>query len=101
MSDTEVNLVKRSAVSILCSVFWGVLLYLGITLYVGVVRQEIAGYPDTAQLRFYILFPIAMTLLSACLAIFVKKLPKSLFIILSFSQLALIPPYLLFYTGGI
>jgi hypothetical protein len=75
--------------------------YLGITLCVGVVRQEVSGYPNTGQLRFYILYPLVMTLLSACLAVFMKKLPKSLFIIISFSLLALIPPYLFFYTGGI
>jgi hypothetical protein len=41
------------------------------------VRQGVAGYPNTGQLRFYVLFPVAMTLLGACLAVFVKNLPKS------------------------
>jgi hypothetical protein len=66
------------------------------------VRQGLPqGYPNTGQLRFYVFFPEAMTLLSACSTMFVNKLPKSLFVISSLIQFALIPIYLFYYTGGI
>lgn len=94
-------MVKGRAVSILCCIFWGGLVYLGITVCVGAASQEVAGYPNIGRLEFYILFPLAMALLSACLTIFVKKLPKSLYLIFSFLLLALIPSYLFFYGGGI
>jgi uncharacterized membrane protein len=47
------------------------------------------------------MFPLAMAFLAACLSIFATKIPKPLLIALSLAQLALIPVYLFFYTGGV
>jgi hypothetical protein len=93
--------IRRAAVSIVSCLFWAALLYLGVKVYASGVQQGVAGYPNTAQLRFYILFPVAMTLLSACLAVFANKLPRFLPTIISLVQFALILPYLFFYTGGV
>jgi hypothetical protein len=93
--------IRRGIISVLATVFWGALLYLGVTVTANAFRQAVAGFPNSGQLRFYIFFPEAMTLLSACLTLCVNKLPKPLFVVLSLTQFALIPPYLFFYTGGI
>ncbi len=47
------------------------------------------------------MFPLAMAILAACLSIFATRIPKPLVIVLSLAQLALIPLYLFFYTGGV
>jgi hypothetical protein len=94
-------LTRRGALSILAFVFWGALLYLGVTVLANAFRHTVAGYPNNGQLRFYVFFPEAMTLVSACLIAVANKLPKVLFVIISLVQFALIPFYLFFYTGGV
>jgi hypothetical protein len=91
---------KRRAVAILNWLFWGGLLYMGMTVYSNGIRQGVPGYPNTGQQRFYILFPLAMVLLGGFAVIFATKLPRSSFVFLSLVQLALIPLYLVFFTGG-
>jgi len=92
---------KRSAVSIMGAILWGALLYLGVTVIANAFRQGVAGHPNTGQLRFYVFFPEAMTLLSAFFAMFVTRMPKPLVTIVLIVQVALIPLYLFLYTGGI
>jgi len=91
---------KRSALAILNWLFWGAMLYLGVTVYASGVRQVVPGYPSTGQLRFYILFPLAMVFFGGFVTIFATKLSRSSFVFLSIIQLALIPLYLFFFTGG-
>jgi hypothetical protein len=92
---------RRGAVSILGGLLWGGLLYVDIGLYSDLAQKGIPGYPNSGQLELYIIFPIAMILLSACLTIFANRTPKFLFILLSLTQFALIPPYIVVWGGGV
>jgi hypothetical protein len=93
-------MIRRAGLSILSCLIWAALLYLGIKVYGSGVQQAVAGYPNNAQLRFYVEFPLAMTLLAAGMAVFAIKLRRLLPTIVSLLQFALILPYLFFYTGG-
>ena len=92
---------KRNAISILGAVLWGALLYTGVVVTTNASVHSVPGYPSTDQLRFYVFFPEAMTILSAGLIAFISKCPKWLGASLLAIQFALLPAYLFFYTGGI
>ena len=94
-------MIRTRVISFLSFVLWGALVYLGVIVSTNAARQGVPGYPNTGQVRFYLLFPLAMAFLAACLSIFATKIPKPLLIALSLAQLALIPLYLFFYTGGV
>lgn len=90
---------KTRIVSFLSFVLWGALVYLGVVVSTNAARQ--GQYSNLGQGKFYLMFPLAMAFLAACLSIFATKIPKPLLIALSLAQLALIPVYLFFYTGGV
>jgi hypothetical protein len=48
-----------------------------VLVYASAVRQGVAGYPNNGQLSFYVLFPVAMTLLSACFYYRCEKTARS------------------------
>jgi len=90
---------KTRIVSFLSFLLWGALVYLGVVVSTNAARQ--GQYSNLGQVKFYLMFPLAMAFLAACLSIFATKIPKPLLIALSLAQLALIPVYLFFYTGGV
>ena len=92
---------KTRIVSFLSFVLWGALVYLGVVVSTNAARQGVPQYSNLGQVRFYLMFPLAMAFLAACLSIFATKIPKPLLIALSLAQLALIPVYFFFYTGGV
>lgn len=92
---------KKHSISILGAMLWGALLYAGVVATTNASVHSVSGSPSTGQLRFYVLFPEAMTILSACLIAFIPKFPKWLGASLLAIQFALLPAYLFSYTGGI
>jgi len=94
-------LARRSVLSILAFVFWGALLSLGVTVLANAFRHVVGEYPNNGQLRFYVIFPETMTLVSACIITVANKLPKVWYFVISLIQFSAIPLYLFFYTGGV
>ncbi|WP_293389355.1 hypothetical protein [Nevskia sp.] len=95
--------MKRiSTVALVCMTIWSLLAVMGYHVIEGVVAQHAEGYPNTGQLRFYIVFPLVVAASGAITAIcfwFGRfRGPARLVQVLSlFATL----PYLFLYTGGL
>jgi len=55
-------------------IIWTLVLYVGFKLYMGVVAQQVEGYPRSEQFNFYILFPCAFLASNILLIVFARKL---------------------------
>ena len=81
---------------------WLIIAFVGMTLILGIVGQNVLGYPTTGQIMFYVVLPtaFAITVFLALWHCNVRKKPTILVGISTVSILALMP-FLAPYTGGI
>ncbi|CAN7561424.1 MULTISPECIES: hypothetical protein [unclassified Pseudomonas] len=76
-SKVGVRIALTIVLLLTCIVF-----FIGIELYSGIAPQKAVGYPNSGQLKLYVLFPAASVLISALMLTFSKKLPNWLLIFL-------------------
>ncbi|CAI8948161.1 hypothetical protein ACVK1X_006184 [Pseudomonas sp. PvR086] len=75
--------------------------FIGIELYSGIAPQKAVGYPNSGQLKLYVLFPAASVLISALMLTFSKKLPNWLLIVFIPIQFIAIFTVFIFFGGGV
>lgn len=51
-------------------IIWSLVLFVGSRLYLGVVAQQVVGYPRPGQFYLYILFPCALLTSNILLVVF-------------------------------
>src|SRR5262245_22597296 len=90
--------------AVVCAL-WGALLWIGIGLISGVVAQHVPGYPNTAQILFYIGAPAAVVTTLLCSGIALNCIKKwqfamPAFLIFSILVFLLLFPYIWAYGGG-
>jgi hypothetical protein len=90
----------RRIVSGLFAALWGYLAYVGFGLTEKVVARRVPGYPSAGQWHFYVLFPAAMLLLGAAIALLPRRLPTTLYVGLLTIEIMPVIPFLLVYGGG-
>jgi hypothetical protein len=82
-------------------VAWGVILFIGIQLYLGVVEQKVPGYPNPAQFYMYVLFPSILVITNAVLIACARRLPFSLLLAAFAVQLLALPMFIILGGGGV
>jgi hypothetical protein len=82
---------------VLSALLWGMLLYLGARAYSRFPSSQLLS----EQFNLYVLIPLVMTLISACLIVFSKRMPSFLTAIFCILLIAGLLPYLGYFTGGI
>jgi hypothetical protein len=80
---------------------WGLMLFIGISLYLGVVAQKVPGYPNSGQLGLYVLFPSALVLVNIALIACARKLPLPLLLFAFAVQLLALPVFIVIGGGGV
>ncbi|MFS2069770.1 hypothetical protein ACEN9D_13485 [Pseudomonas sp. CT11-2] len=78
-----------------------IVFFIGIELYSGIAPQKAVGYPNSGQLKLYVLFPAASVLISALMLTFSKKLPNWLLIVFIPIQFIAIFTVFIFFGGGV
>ncbi|WP_109125910.1 hypothetical protein [Dyella sp. C11] len=81
------------------AIIWLLCSLLGLVLYGSVVSQHVPGYPDSGQMKFYVVVPVAMTLGSGLLVLLSKRLPTALIVLASGVQILVLLGWF-FYGGG-
>jgi len=95
MSESKVS-CRIVALGLLCA-FWAVILFIGVTLYSGIVQQHVAGYPNAAQFRTYIAIPAGFLISNIAVA-FIRNIPAV--VVGIFLALQIISFFLLFVISG-
>jgi len=80
---------------------WGVVLFIGIRLYLEVVAQKVPGYPNSGQLGMYVLFPGALVMANIALITCARKLPPPLLLTAFAVQLLALPVFIVLGGGGL
>jgi hypothetical protein len=80
---------------------WGLVLFVGIRLYLGVVAQKVLGYPKPAQLDMYVLFPSALVMANIALIAYARKLPIPLLLVAFVIQMLTLPVFIVLGGGGV
>jgi uncharacterized membrane protein YwzB len=94
--------MKRiSITAIIAMAIWVSFVIMGYQGIQSVVTQNVQGYPNVGQIRFYIILPSIVATAVACSAIcfWFNRLKILARTVQVFSLVALFP-YLFFYTGG-
>ena len=84
-------------------VLWLILALIGSTLIQGLVSQQIAGYPNGTQVRFFIIYPIgvAVTLVGCALVCNRRSGCPAVLGCLSATALLALPVYFIGFGGGV
>jgi hypothetical protein len=87
--------------AIVALVAWGLLGLNGYSLLESSKTGNVPGYPSPEQYRFYVYFPTAMLVLvvAALVASHHRVFRAPAYVLYALSLLVL-PPFLLYYTGG-
>ena len=102
MSEPEIKTRKGARISFLVALVFSLfLLGNGISGYYSVVDQKVAGFPNAAQVRLYIVFPFALVAANGLLLVFLKKLPRALVIFSIPAEILLFIVLLFLGEGGI
>ena len=80
---------------------WILVFLCGIGLIQGVVEQKAPGYPNQAQINWYLGFPAAMVIANALMIAFARKLPLLLRVIAFAVQLLVLPAFIFYGSGGV
>jgi hypothetical protein len=94
--------MKRiSKTAIVLTAIWSLFVLIGYQGIQGVIAQHAAGYPNAEQIRFYVVFPMAVTVFAALtgLSFWYGRL-TILARMVQVLSLVVVFPYLYFYTGG-
>jgi hypothetical protein len=91
----------KSAMPISGCLVWGGLLYVGLSLYRSVISQNVAGYPNSGQLKLYIIIPAVGLLFNVLLVVFSNKTALNLLLGAFFAQIIIVLSVLFFWGGGI
>jgi hypothetical protein len=87
-----------------CAVFaWTMMLLIGVSLIQGVTSQNVPGYPNAGQIKFYLLYPaLVVAVLVACAWLFngIWRRASTLALLSGASLLAALP-YVMFFGGGV
>ena len=88
--------------TILNLLIWCGLVWLGIEGLQGVQSQNVAGYPNDAQVTYYLRTPIAMAV-GAVAAFALARLSryKRTALVLQIAVLLAFFPFIVYYTGGV
>jgi hypothetical protein len=89
------------AIFAVSSLAWGFGLYIGVRLYLGVVAQDVAGYPNTGQLCLFVLLPCVLLATNVALTSLTMKLHLELLMAAFVVELFLLMFYFMSLGGGI
>lgn len=94
-------MIKPRIAFIVWMVIWGVILVIGIKLYLGVTAQRVPGYPNAGQLVTYVVFPGCLVVLNFLAITCCRKLHLSILFASFFVQLLMLPIYVIIGGGGV
>lgn len=101
MTQWKLGLAKRMVLPTLSMLIWSTILWLGLTLRLGVVEQHVAGYPNQTQTINLIVFPIIMSVFNLIVIILIKKISISILFIFISLQVPLCIFTLMMAGGGV
>ena len=88
------------ATAVLATFLWAYLAFMGLEAMADIAAQGVPGYPNQGHRNFYLHFPLAMALLSlAVLAASWRWSGPAGW--LAGLLIAVLVPYMLFYSGGV
>lgn len=88
--------------SVIAFVPWAGLSWLGASMLASVTNQHAAGYPNSAQITYYLGVPFAMVFMSLTGFLLSFRYPNPLLILLcNLAGIFALLPYLMCYTGGV
>jgi hypothetical protein len=93
--------MKRRIAAFLSTLLWALFTYIGYDLVSRVAQRHVPGYPNPAQWRHYVHFPLVMLLVNVGLLVVARKLPVGLFVTLWVLQIVVFIPFFIGYTGGV
>jgi len=82
-------------------IIWTLVLYVGFKLYMGVVAQQVAGYPRSGQFYLCILFPCAFLTSNILLIVFARKLHWLVLVAAFFMQFVAFLAFFFYGSGGV
>ncbi len=97
-ASSKNRVTKRGCALVSVVFFWSALLLIGRSLYSGIKSQDIVGFPNSGQLKLYILFPAIMVIWNILLLAFSKKLPRV--VMVSVVMVQIIPALVVFLLFG-
>ena len=81
MSESENKNRKGARIYFVVTLVFSLLLLgNGISGYYSLLAQKVAGFPNAAQVRLYIVFPFFLVVANGLLLAFLRKLPRALVI---------------------
>lgn len=100
-ASSKHGMTKRSYALIFAIFCWVALLLIGNSLYSGIKAQNVVGFPNSGQLKLYILFPVGMIVVNILLLALSKKLPRALTISMVIVQIIPALAVFLLFGGGL
>ena len=80
-------------------ILWGYFALMGFDAMADIAAQRAPGFPNSGQRTYYLYTPLAMAVVSLFLFVATWRLKRPIGCLAGL-LLAALPPYLLFYTGG-
>ncbi|RBL80536.1 hypothetical protein DDE05_50575 [Streptomyces cavourensis] len=82
-------------------IIWSLVLFVGSRLYLGVVAQQVVGYPRPGQFYLYILFPCALLTSNILLVVFSRKLHWPILTVAFVIQFVAFLAFFFYGSGGV
>jgi hypothetical protein len=107
MSRQNLSWIAPSVTALVSAFAWGALIWLGLTGIESVRMQHVPGYPNPAQVKYYVTTPAVVFLLVFVGLAWRLLAPAQLARYRPFGTLVLVMsligllPYMFFYTGGV
>jgi hypothetical protein len=99
----EAKMKAAHICAVVATSLWLLVLAIGVAGIHGVSTRDIPGYPNAAQIRYYLLFPgaVLLAVLGAWLVALRRPIWRAVAVCVALSSLAVFPFYFFHFTGGV